>query len=99
MLRITVERQVALVLLVLEGRLSGAWVDELRKVISGLAEEASANPVRIALTSVSGVDAGGRLLLSQLHAQGIRFVGSGLNAKALIEEVTQSQKQHAEHPR
>jgi anti-anti-sigma regulatory factor len=97
MLRITVERQVALVLLVLEGRLCGAWVEELRKVISGLAPEASVSRLVIALTSVSGVDAEGRRLLAQLHAEGIRFAGSGLSARTLIDEITQSPKQDAEN--
>jgi hypothetical protein len=88
MLRITVEQQIALVLLVLEGRLVGAWVEELQKVISGLGVEASGKRVVIALTAVSGVDAQGRELLYRLHAHGVSLVGSGLNANALIEEIT-----------
>jgi hypothetical protein len=88
MLRITVEQQIALVLLVLEGRLVGAWVEELQKVISGLGVEASGKRVVIALTAVSGVDAEGRELLYRLYAQGVSLEGSGLNANALIEEIT-----------
>jgi hypothetical protein len=88
MLRITVEQQVALILLVLEGRLGGAWVEELQKVISSLGAEATGKRVVIALTSVSGVDAEGRELLCRLHAQGVSLVGSSLNANALIEEIT-----------
>jgi len=99
MLRITVERRVAMVLLILEGRLSGAWVEELRNVISALASEGARNRLVLALTSLSGADADGRQLLAQLHAEGIRFAGSGLNAKALIEEIAQSQKQDADTPR
>jgi hypothetical protein len=89
MLRITVEQQVALVLLILEGRLGGAWVEELRKVMARLGAEADGKRVVITLTSVSGVDEEGRELLARLHAQGISLVGTGLNANALIEEVTQ----------
>jgi hypothetical protein len=88
MLRITVEQQIALVLLVLEGRLVGAWVEELQKVISGLGVEASGKRVVIALTAVSGVDAEGRELLYRLYTQGVSLEGSGLNANALIEEIT-----------
>jgi anti-anti-sigma regulatory factor len=93
MLRITVEQQVASVLLVLEGRLGGAWVEELQKVLSSLGAEASGNGVEIALSSVSGVDAAGRELLVRLHAQGVSLVGTGLGANALIEEVTHSREQ------
>jgi anti-anti-sigma regulatory factor len=92
MLRITVEQEVAPVLLVLEGRLGGAWVEELQKVLSTLGAEASGKGVAIALSEVSGVDAAGRELLVRLHAQGVSLVGTGLSANALIEEVTQSQK-------
>src|SRR5688572_20110948 len=92
MLRITVEHQVALVLLVLEGRIIGPWVEELRKVIASLAAEAREKGVVVALTSVSGVDAEGRELLAQLHAKGICLLGTGLKANLLIEEITQFQK-------
>jgi anti-anti-sigma regulatory factor len=87
MLRITINQETASILLVLEGRLCGAWVEELRKVIAGVAADATSNRVVIALTCVSAVDPEGRQLLAKLHADGVGLIGTGLTAKALIEEI------------
>ncbi len=87
MLRITVKSQSSRTLLVLEGRLAGAWVEELRKVLITTWSDPDAPPMTISLSAVSSVDTAGHLLLIEAHARGAELTGSGLTARALIEEV------------
>jgi len=76
-----------MVMLVLEGRLSGEWVEELRKACERLL--AGSDPIRlvIALTDMSGIDEPGRDLLTELYAGGAGLVGIGIATKALIEDI------------
>jgi anti-anti-sigma regulatory factor len=86
MLRITLKSQANRTLLVLEGRLAGAWVGELRKVLTTTWSDPDAPTVTINLSAVSAVDTAGHLLLIEAHARGAELTGSGLTARALIEE-------------
>jgi hypothetical protein len=86
MLRITVHQQVDSTALLLEGKLVGDWVHELRTVWSSA--WALGKAVAVNLTEVSGIDAGGRRLLTEIHSAGGVLTGSGLFARALIEDIT-----------
>jgi len=86
MLRITVDQQADPIAVQLEGKLVGAWVQELRQVWSGL--RSTGNCVVISLTGISSVDVLGRGLLLEIHFAGGVLTGSGLLAKSLIEDVT-----------
>ena len=87
MLRITLEHQATRTLVTLEGRLAGAWVEELRKVLTTLWSDPAVPRVAIKLSAVSGMDAAGRFLLIESHARGADLTGSGLSARAFIEEI------------
>jgi len=87
MLRITVQRQLTRILLILEGRLAGAWVEELRKVLTTVTSDPDTLRIAISLTAVSGMDAAGRALLTESYASGADLTGSGLSARAFIEEI------------
>ncbi len=70
MLRITrVEKASAETLLIVEGRLVGPWVAELKNAVIGADTEPE--HVTIDLSAVSFVDARGLKLLHQLMAQGV----------------------------
>src|SRR5687767_9462089 len=88
MLRVTVEHQVYGNLLVLEGRLCGPWVEELRKVLTSLWSDPRNLTITINLTSVYGMDSAGRDLLIDAYTRGADLIGSGLTARAFIEEVS-----------
>ena len=90
MLRITVDRQ-ATQTLILEGRLAGDWVEELRKVLAGCRGSSCNSPIVINLTAVCGMDSAGRDLLTKAHADGARLQGSGLSARAFCEEIAGAQ--------
>ncbi len=77
--------------LVVEGRLAGAWVEELRTYC----REVSANRQQCAiidLTGVTFVDAEGKALLTQLWQQGIQLRGTGCLTRCVIEEITEGGK-------
>ncbi len=89
MLKITSQQDPALqgLSLVIEGRLAGAWVEELRTYC----REVSRNRQRctmIDLTGVIFVDAEGKALLTQLWQQGIQLRASGCLTRYVIEEIT-----------
>ena len=88
MLRITVHQQAEVIALLLEGKLAGDWVHELREVWTSLQHIHSGPPVVVSLTEISGIDVPGRNLLLEIHANGGILSGSGLLAKTLIEEIT-----------
>jgi len=84
MLRITVERQPDSTVFKLEGRISGEWVEELRTAY------ASSSRIVLVLTDVSGADAEGLALLSELHSRGAELTGAGLGARTLIDKVSRT---------
>ena len=88
MLRITVQRHTRNTLLILEGRLAGAWVEELDKVLAAQSVVSRKVRVTINLSAVSGMDAAGKALLTESHARGVNLTGDGLAARAFVEEIT-----------
>ena len=86
MLRITVDQEADTIAVRLEGKLVGAWVQELRQVWSSL--RSTGNRVVISLTGISSVDVLGRGLLLEIHFAGGVLTGTGLLAKSLIEDLT-----------
>ncbi|MBH0200730.1 MAG: hypothetical protein HP496_00105 [Nitrospira sp.] len=74
-------------LLRLEGRLMGPWVQEL----SGYWRKVSAQQpqrVMIDLTGVTFIDAEGKMLLARLWQQGASLTASGCLTKCVVEEIT-----------
>jgi len=87
MLRITVDDDFQAIALRLEGKLAGAWVQELRAVWSE-AQALNKERLCVCLTEISGIDPSGRRLLREIHCEGGVLTGSGLLARTLIEDVT-----------
>ena len=90
MLRITVDYDVNSIALRLEGKLKGDWVDELRKVWSGVRSTRLNEGAIVNLTEVSVVDVAGRHLLAEIYSSGGVLNGTGLFARSLVEEITGS---------
>ena len=86
MLRITVKEDATSIALLLEGRLFGEWVNELRSVWANLHK--GRKTVTVLVSELLGVDFAGLQLLEEIHAEGGEFVGSGLSARTLIEKIT-----------
>jgi anti-anti-sigma regulatory factor len=75
-------------LLEVEGRLAGPWVDELER--SWEAERSRARPegIVVRLSNVTFIDERGRELLSKIFHAGVGLEGSGCMVRAIIAGIT-----------
>lgn len=76
-------------LLVLEGRLTGPWVDELARCWARLRDESRAGPIRVDLEGVTFVSAAGQALLARLHDDGALLTARGCMISAIIDEIAE----------
>jgi len=85
LIRITCNKESAVTRLVLEGKLSGACVDELAKC--WLQVLSSQSDLLIDLTSVSFIDDRGKQLLMRMHENGTKLVSTSLMGKCVIQQI------------
>ena len=88
MFRITIHNEAPATRVVLEGYLTGPYVEELQRCWQTLPCSLQPHSVVVDLTEVAFMDSDGKLLLAQMHSQGAQLVGSGVMTTALIEEIT-----------
>jgi hypothetical protein len=85
MLKITTKIEGTKGILELEGRLAGAWVDELercwREIPPGYALEVS-------LKAVTFIDDAGKKLLARLHESGVELRASGCMTNCIVQQIT-----------
>jgi hypothetical protein len=84
MLKITKNNGAGVTTFKLEGRLSGAWVNELRNCWEQAGEGAD---VHIDLTEVSWVSDEGKALLGEMHRRGAELVAADLLMAAVVAEI------------
>lgn len=90
MLRISVENDQDALLFLLEGRLVGPWVDELRTVwMERTAEEGGSPPV-VDLCGLTAMDTEGQQLLEQLLQRGATLRCSDVMNQFLVEQMSSS---------
>ncbi len=87
MLKITFHRNETPARIELEGRLAGPWVDEVRGLWEALARDDRPLCV-VDLSSVTYVDADGKVLLGVLWRQGVELRATGCCTKYIVEEIT-----------
>jgi hypothetical protein len=85
MLKITTHNDPGRTSLELEGRVTGAWVEELKTCWQQAA--AADQQVGVRLKEVTFVDGSGRKLLADMHRQGVTLAAEGCMTKAIIEEI------------
>ena len=87
MLKITTQTDPTRTIFELEGRLAGAWVQELedcwRKAVN------SDRSVRVMVCAVTFIDDKGKSLLAEMHQHGAELVAEGCMNSAIVEEITQ----------
>ncbi len=86
MIRITVHSEAQGIRLVLEGKLTGPRVDELRKCWQQIISSPPLS-LQVNLTDLTEIDSEGKELLAQMHRQGAQLIGSGVMIEAFIEEI------------
>jgi anti-anti-sigma regulatory factor len=85
-LRITVQNTAGNLLLTLEGRVKGPWVEELRKCWLTSANMAAGEPVSVDLSAVNFVDAAGLDLLLQMQKEGLALKGASGFLRQMLGE-------------
>jgi anti-anti-sigma regulatory factor len=89
MLRITVLKEASVTRFVVEGKLVGPWVGELRKCWETVVRPGE-QPAVVDLTDVTFIDSHGKVLLTEMHRQGTQLVATGLMTQALVEDIRKS---------
>ena len=87
MLRITTDENAKSLVLRLEGRLHGAWVDVLSQSWDAALAKLAGRKLRVDLDGVTFVDAEGKKKLAEMHAQGAELCGDDLEIKAIVAEI------------
>ena len=87
MLRLRTQSRPGETILVLEGRLTEPWVDELARCWARLREENHAAPIRVDLEGVTFVSAAGKALLARLHDDGALLTARACMTGTIIEEI------------
>jgi len=75
--------------IILEGRLAGPWVEELKSYWRQLSGNQQSGAV-IDLTGVTFIDADGKALLTKLWQQGAELRAAGCLTRCVVEEITGS---------
>lgn len=88
MLRITTHNEDTATRLIVEGKLVGPWVEELKKCWQEASQLKPVPPLQAELSALTLIDAEGKALLSEMHRQGVKLTALGLMTQAIIEEVT-----------
>jgi anti-anti-sigma regulatory factor len=89
MLKITIHNDPGQSSFELEGRLTGAWVEELKTCWQRAAPVNQRVVVR--LKEVTFVDEAGRTLLADMHNQGVTLAAEGCMMKAIVEEIVRGE--------
>jgi hypothetical protein len=84
MLKITNNNGAGITTFKLEGRLAGAWVNELRSCWEQIGEGAA---IRVDLTEVSWVSEEGKALLGEMHRGGAELLAVNLLMDAIVAEI------------
>jgi anti-anti-sigma regulatory factor len=88
MLRITIHDNRESLIFQLEGRLAGAWVQEVEECRQRTLADRQWPVVRFDLTGVTFIDGAGKAYLADLHRQGAEFVAADCLTKAIVAEIT-----------
>ena len=86
MLRITVLEEATEIRFVIEGKLVGPWVWELRNCWEAN-ERILGQRAVIDLAGVTHVDLHGKTLLTEMHLQGTQLLACGVMTRAIVEGI------------
>jgi len=69
------------------GQLAGPWVQELRACWEHARNVAAGSAAKVDLSDVTFIDEDGEKLLSDMRAEGVEFVATGVATRHLIENL------------
>src|SRR5262245_28050360 len=70
-----------------EGNIQGEWVTELRRAWRTVRLAAAGASIRLVLADVQLVDAAGKVLLAEMHRDGVDILPAGPSTAALCYEI------------
>jgi anti-anti-sigma regulatory factor len=76
------------ILIEVEGRLAGPWVDELERSWEMESGKTHSTPITVRLASVTFIDDAGKQLLSRIFRAGAKLEGNGCMVRAIIAAIT-----------
>ena len=94
MLRITVEPELEMTTIRLEGRLTGPWVRELERVWLEESRKTAGDKITLDLSDLTAIDDAGRYLLTVMQRDGAHFVATTPLMRSLIEEIERGAGDH-----
>ena len=74
------------ILLALQGRLAGPWVDELESQWRRVQAKAGERRIAIDLSGVTGIDGAARYLLQLMRVRSVRLVGASIAIRASVDD-------------
>src|SRR5229473_1672960 len=95
MLRITTEKRRGKIFLSVEGKVAGPWVATLEQCWRELQAASPHEKFHVNLCGVSFIDAGGKVLLKEIHRQGGQLIAEGCLNQAIVHEIVASEKKGA----
>jgi len=87
LIRINRIRENSTLRLIVEGTLSGTWVDELEKCWLDATAAPSDQQIRVDLAAVGYIDDRGRQLLRRMFRAGAELRAKGVMTKGIIQEI------------
>ena len=85
MLKITTNHDDNQIILELEGRLTGPWVQELRLCWQNTI--GAGRRINVILKQVTFIDGAGKQLLAEMHRQRAMLTAEGCMTKAIVDEI------------
>jgi len=92
MLKITLHDSASELRFKLEGRLTGAWVAELRQCWLTARSTTQDRKTTLDLADLDFVDPPGQALLEEMHADGVTLVAMSPFIRAIVDEVCRSRR-------
>ena len=86
MLKIDTIESASEILLALQGRLVGPWVDELESQWRRMQAKAGERRIAIDLSGVTGIDGAARYLLQLMRVRSVRLVGASIAIRASVDD-------------
>jgi anti-anti-sigma regulatory factor len=86
MLKIDTIESASEILLALQGRLAGPWVDELESHWRRIQAKAGERRIAIDLSGVTGIDGAARYLLQLMRVRSVRLVGASIAIRASVDD-------------
>ena len=94
MLKIDTIESASEILIALQGRLAGPWVDELESQWRRMQATAGKRRIAVDLSDVTGIDGAARYLLQLMRVRNVSLIGATIAIRAsLDDEATPTPKQ------